>query len=75
MTIHWIHVRILLFVSVLAASACAADGGHSGSAGGVAAGAVEDTLSACMSRIPSDASEGQRLVAEESCKRDQANRK
>jgi hypothetical protein len=36
---------------------------------------VEDTLNACLSRIPSDASAGQRMLAEESCKRDQANRK
>jgi hypothetical protein len=78
MTIQLIHARILLSTVVLAAGACATDGGSPSSSGdshGVAAGAVEDTLSACMSRIPSDASEGQRMVAQESCKRDQANRK
>lgn len=41
----------------------------------VAAGAVEDNLSACMARIPKDASAGQRMLAEESCRRDQANRR
>ncbi len=39
-----------------------------------ASGAVEDTLTACLSRIPRDASAGQRLIAEESCKRDKAER-
>lgn len=33
----------------------------------VAAGAVEDTLKACLARIPADASAGQRLLAEQSC--------
>lgn len=41
----------------------------------VAAGAVEDNLNACMARIPKDASGGQRMLAEESCRRDQANRR
>ena len=78
MTIQWIHARILLSAVVLAASACATDGGSPSSSGdshGIAAGAAEDTLSACLSRIPGGASAGQRMVAEESCKRDQANRK
>lgn len=33
----------------------------------MASGAVEDTLKACLGRIPSDASVGQRLLAEQSC--------
>ena len=74
MTIRRIDVRILLSTLILVASACATDGGGGGR-DGVAAGSVEDTLSACMSRIPSDASEGQRQLAEKSCERDQANRK
>lgn len=41
----------------------------------VASGSVEDTLNACMARIPKDASAGQRMVAEESCRRDQAARR
>lgn len=67
---------------------CASDGttGSSAANGGgapastrnidrIASGAVEDTLSACMARIPKDASAGQRLLAEESCRRDQAARR
>jgi len=78
MKTRWIDVRMLLCAAVFATSACAGDGGYSGSSGGssgVAAGAVEDTLSACMSRIPSDASSGQRMLAEKSCERDEAARK
>lgn len=41
----------------------------------IASGAVEDTLSTCMARIPKDATPGQRLLAEESCRRDQAARR
>ena len=39
-----------------------------------ASGTQGDTLDACMARIPKDASAGQRMLAEESCRRDQANR-
>ena len=39
-----------------------------------AAGAVEDTLQACMARIPKDASIGQRMIAEQSCWRDENGR-
>ena len=64
---------------ILLTAACATDGGYSspssGSGGAHAAGSVEDSLKACMSRIPSDATEGQRMMAEQSCERDQANRK
>jgi len=35
------------------------------------AGTQGDSLKACMTRIPTDATAGQRLLAEESCKRDQ----
>ena len=75
MTIRGTDVRILLCTVVLAASACASESGYSGDASGVAAGSVEDTLQACLSRIPSDATEGQRMIAEKSCERDQATRK
>jgi hypothetical protein len=43
--------------------------------GRVASGAVEDSLAACMARIPGDASAGQKMLAEESCRRDQAARR
>jgi hypothetical protein len=39
-----------------------------------AAGAVEDTLQACMARILKDASIGQRMIAEQSCWRDENDR-
>ena len=35
--------------------------------GVMASGAVEDTLKACMARIPALASAGQRMLAEQSC--------
>lgn len=41
---------------------------------GMAAGAAEDTLGACMARIPKDASIGQRMIAEQGCLRDQNDR-
>lgn len=40
----------------------------------VAVGAVEDTFSACLARIPKDAGAGQRMMAELSCKRDEGAR-
>lgn len=41
--------------------------------GGLAsAGTQGDSLEACLARIPKDATEGQRLLAEESCQRDQS---
>ena len=43
--------------------------------GRIASGAVEDSLNACLARIPKDASAGQKMLAEESCKRDQAARR
>ncbi len=42
---------------------------------GTAAGVVKDTLKACMGRIPKDASIGQRMIAEQSCWRDESDRK
>ena len=41
------------------------------SANRASAGTQGDSLEACMARIPSDATAGQRLLAEESCRRDQ----
>jgi hypothetical protein len=41
----------------------------------VASGSVEDSVEACLSRIPQDSSAGQRMMAEASCKRDQANQR
>ena len=41
----------------------------------MAAGAAEDTLRACMARIPKDATIGQMMIAEQSCWRDENERK
>lgn len=35
------------------------------------AGTQGDSLEACMARIPKDATAGQRMLAEETCRRDQ----
>ncbi len=56
------------------AVASASTGTATGS-GAMAAGAVGDTLQACLARIPADASAGQRMIAEQSCGRDQGDRK
>ena len=42
---------------------------------GIAAGSVEDTLQACIARIPKDASIGQMMIAEQGCWRDENDRK
>ena len=78
---------VIAFMGLLIGG-CASDGSMGTSGGGsssgsgatknierVAAGAVEDNLNACMARIPKDATAGQRMLAEESCRRDQANRR
>lgn len=41
----------------------------------LAAGASEDSLKACLARIPKDATNGQRMIAEQSCRRDDGDRK
>jgi hypothetical protein len=41
----------------------------------VASGAVEDTLKACLARIPHMASEGQRMLAEQTCRNQEVVRK
>jgi hypothetical protein len=40
----------------------------------IAAGSVEDTLKACLARIPKDSSGGQRMLAEQSCEQDEGTR-
>ncbi len=40
----------------------------------VASGAVEDSQQGCLGRIPKNATAGQRMLAEHSCKRDQESR-
>jgi hypothetical protein len=41
----------------------------------IAAGAVQDTQKACLARIPTDATAGQRMLAKQSCKQDEGTRK
>ena len=41
----------------------------------VASGAVEDSQADCLKRIPKNATAGQRMLAEDSCKRDQTSRR
>jgi hypothetical protein len=43
--------------------------------GDVAPGAVEDTLKACLGRIPEQATVGQRMMAEMTCEREEQIRK
>ena len=40
----------------------------------VAAGSLEDSLKACLARIPKDATAGQKMLAEQSCRRAEADR-
>lgn len=42
--------------------------------GRVSQGTQGDSLEACLARIPSDASAGQRMIAEQTCHRDAENR-
>ena len=42
--------------------------------GDIAPGAVEDTLKACLARIPENASVGQRMLAELTCQREEEMR-
>jgi hypothetical protein len=40
----------------------------------VAAGSLEDSLEACLARIPIDATLGQKMLAEQTCRRAEADR-
>ena len=42
--------------------------------GGIASGAIEDTLKACLTRIPEDAGVGQRMLAEYGCQQEEETR-
>jgi hypothetical protein len=43
-------------------------------AAAAASGAVEDSLTICLARIPQVSTPGQRLIAEQSCQRDESGR-
>ena len=90
MTIVRSGAMLLLAVSAAFTAACAtpytepsapdaaAGGALSAPVGGpgaAASGTPGDSLQACLSRIPKDATAGQRLIAERSCDRDEAERK
>ena len=68
---------VLVFASVSQATepSTVAPGSEATTERGMAAGAVEDTMQACRARIPQDATIGQRMIAEQSCWRDENDRK
>jgi len=81
---HMVMVAVLVLMAwLLALPAQAADqasgeaiaSASTGELGVVSAGSVEDTLKACLARIPKEASAGQRMMAEQSCDRDEDARK
>lgn len=73
----------ILLSGILASSARAADKASAIPAppaatapgNALAAGASEDSLQACLARIPKNATIGQRMIAEQSCQRDEGDRK
>ncbi|MBI5777482.1 MAG: hypothetical protein HY444_08835 [Nitrospirae bacterium] len=88
MNTHLVVTRIIVIAAlalipwIAASSADAAEKAPKASApptqsegrSSVASGAVEDSRRACLARIPKDATAGQRMIAEASCKRDQESR-
>jgi hypothetical protein len=79
-----VMVSLLVAISIWNAQpAQAADLHVKGAAGSVptralsviASGAVEDTLKACMDRIPKESSIGQRMLAEQTCAGEDETRK
>lgn len=88
MRIHLTMQRLVLLSCVLAISAWATPPTYAadplvegtmvvppiGAMDVVASGSVEDTLKACLARIPEIASVGQRMLAEQSCAGEEGNR-
>lgn len=88
-TYRFIKRAVLLSSAVLIASSLSAlslyaeDGQVSGAMilapteklGMAASGSVEDTLKACLARIPENATAGQRMLAEQNCKGEDGTRK
>ena len=88
MRIYLFIRRIVFFTSLVlicglsALATQAADQPSGGSPPGVVTGepgtmaaGVEDTLKACLARIPKGGSSGQRMLAKQSCKQDEGTRK
>jgi hypothetical protein len=69
-------LSMLIFASVSQASEPSPEvpGSEATTERGMAAGSAEDTLGACMARIPKEATIGQRMIAEQGCWRDQNER-
>jgi hypothetical protein len=77
-----LSMTVLLLCGIMSPVASGASPASSPAAGAgttphsaLAAGASEDSLKTCLDRIPKDATVGQRLIAEQSCWRDEGNRK
>lgn len=88
MSIHVFIRRLVIFTSLVlicglpALATQAADQPSGGSPPVVLTGepamveaGVEDTLKACLARIPKGGSAGQRMLAKQSCKQDEGTRK
>jgi hypothetical protein len=79
-TILFVSLALMGWLPALSAQAAddpsggAPIAGSAGEISVVAVGSVEDTLKACLARIPKDASAGQQMIAEQSCKRDEETR-
>jgi hypothetical protein len=69
-------LSVLVFASVSQATepSTVVPGAEAATERGMAAGSAEDTLGACMARIPKEATIGQRMIAEQGCWRDQNDR-
>jgi hypothetical protein len=73
-----VHVFGVIALLGMMVGGCASEGTTGSSGTGInriASGAVEDSLAACKGRIPDNASAGQKMLAEESCLRDQGARR
>jgi hypothetical protein len=89
MSIHIMMTRVVLLASVTSIALWATPPIHAAdplvkgamlqaSTGALdmqASGAVEDTLKACLARIPAVASAGQRMMAEQTCAGEEKDRK
>ena len=89
-TVQSVMMMLFTALALLTAACATYDSGSPGSSTAPAAaimsgspaaqtnatsGTEGDTLQDCMARIPQDASAGLRMIAEQSCERDEANRK
>lgn len=66
------YVLVGMMISVLTACTSGPSTTTSGSSAPSAATGASDALQACLGRIPADASAGMRMIAEDSCRRNEA---